>query len=192
MVEKVVPDPEFEALLQHIQETRGLDFRGYKRTSLKRRISLRMEAVGAEDFAAYRAHLEAQPGEFEDLLNTVLINVTSFFRDADAWEVLKDAGHPAVIAAAENDRPIRVWSVGCASGEEPYSIAMLLAEELGTVDFCRRVKIYATDLDEEALKVARLATYSPREVEGVPPNCSRNISSGPTTIMCSSASCANA
>jgi chemotaxis methyl-accepting protein methylase len=95
MVEKTVPDPEFESLLRHIQETRGLDFRGYKRTSLKRRISLRMEAVGAEDFAAYRAHLEAQPGEFEDLLNTVLINVTSFFRDAEAWEVLKTKVIPA-------------------------------------------------------------------------------------------------
>ena len=62
---------------------------------------------------------------------------------------------PTLIADAERDRPIRVWSVGCASGEEPYSIAMLLAEALGMADFCNRVKIYATDLDEEALKVAR-------------------------------------
>jgi two-component system CheB/CheR fusion protein len=169
MVEKAVPDPEFESLLHHIQESRGLDFRGYKRTSLRRRISLRMEAVGAEDFAAYRSHLEAQPGEFEELLNTVLINVTSFFRDAEAWELLKNEVIPAVIANAEDDRPIRVWSVGCASGEEPYSIAMLLAEQLGTAEFCRRVKIYATDLDEEALKVARLASYAPRDVENVPP-----------------------
>jgi two-component system CheB/CheR fusion protein len=169
MVEKVAPDPEFESLLRHIQESRGLDFRGYKRTSLRRRISLRMEAVGSEDFAAYRAHLEAQPGEFEDLLNTVLINVTSFFRDVEAWDVLKTQVIPAIVAAADEDAPIRVWSVGCASGEEPYSIAMLLAEEMGVQDFCRRVKIYATDLDEEALKVARLATYAPREVESVPP-----------------------
>ena len=169
MVEKAAPDPEFESLLRYIQESRGLDFRGYKRTSLRRRIGLRMEALGVEDFAGYRAHLEAQPGEFEDLLNTVLINVTSFFRDAEAWEILKTQVIPAVIANAEDDRAIRVWSVGCASGEEPYSIAMLLAEQLGTLEFCRRVKIYATDLDEEALKAARLATYSPRDVEGVPP-----------------------
>jgi two-component system CheB/CheR fusion protein len=169
MVEKAVPDPEFEMLLRHIQESRGLDFRGYKRTSLRRRISLRMEAVGTDTFAAYRAHLEAQPGEFEDLLNTVLINVTSFFRDAEAWDVLRTQVIPAVVANAQDGRTIRVWSVGCASGEEPYSIAMLLAEEMGTADFCNRVKIYATDLDEEALKVARLASYAPREVEGVPP-----------------------
>jgi two-component system CheB/CheR fusion protein len=168
MVEKTVPDPEFEGLLTHIQESRGLDFRGYKRSSLKRRISLRMEATGVADFAGYRAHLEAEPGEYEDLLDTVLINVTSFFRDADAWEVLRKQVIPTIIANAKEGMPIRVWSVGCASGEEPYSIAMLFAEELGTADFCRRVKIYATDLDEEALKVARLARYSPRDVEGVP------------------------
>jgi chemotaxis methyl-accepting protein methylase len=90
MVEKTPADPEFEALLRYIQESRGLDFRGYKRTSLRRRITLRMEAVGVEDFSAYQAHLEVHPGEFEDLLNTVLINVTSFFRDDEAWSVLRD------------------------------------------------------------------------------------------------------
>jgi two-component system CheB/CheR fusion protein len=168
MTEKAASDPAFETLLHHIQESRGLDFRGYKRTSLRRRISLRMEAVGAEDFSTYQARLEADPGEFESLLNTVLINVTSFFRDAEAWEVLKNEVVPLLIARAEPDRPIRVWSVGCASGEEPFSIAMLFAEKLGMVEFCQRVKIYATDLDEEALKTARLATYSPRGVESVP------------------------
>ena len=168
MTEKNLADPQFESLLRYIQESRGLDFRGYKRTSLRRRLTLRMEAVGVEDFGAYQSHLEVHPGEFEDLLNTVLINVTSFFRDADAWEVLRTEVIPQIIAAAESDRPIRVWSVGCASGEEPYSIAMLFAEALGVQGFCDRVKVYATDLDEEALRSARQATYSPREVEGVP------------------------
>ncbi|HEX8419581.1 MAG TPA: CheR family methyltransferase [Sphingomonas sp.] len=169
MADTTPQDPEFEALLRHIQESRGLDFRGYKRTSLMRRITLRMEAVGVDSFSGYQSHLEADPAEFDDLLNTVLINVTSFFRDADAWEVLKTQVVPTLIANAEPDKPIRVWSVGCASGEEPFSIAMLFAEALGIHEFCRRVKIYATDLDEEALKAARLATYTPRDVEGVPP-----------------------
>jgi two-component system CheB/CheR fusion protein len=169
MVEKAAPDPEFENLLRHIQESRGLDFRGYKRTSLRRRIHIRMEAIGAEDFATYQAHLEVHPGEFADLLNTVLINVTSFFRDAEAWDVLKAQVIPAILANAGDDRPIRIWSVGCASGQEPYSLAMLLAEQMGVSAFCQRVKIYATDLDEDALKVARLATYSPHDVDAVPP-----------------------
>src|SRR4051812_42447795 len=145
MVERTAPDPEFEALLRYIQESRGMDFRGYKRTSLKRRITLRMEAANTATFGEYRSHLEAQPSEFDELLDTVLINVTSFFRDEEAWETLKTQVVPAIVAQAADDRPIRVWSVGCASGEEPYSIAMLFAEEMGTSEFCRRVKIYATD-----------------------------------------------
>src|SRR6195952_260669 len=168
MADKTPPDPEFETLLHYIQESRGLDFRGYKRTNAQGRVTLRMEAVGVDTFGAYQSHLEADPGEFESLLNTVLINVTSFFRDADAWEVLKTEVVPRLVAQAEPDKPIRIWSVGCASGEEPYSIAMLFAEALGVVEFCNRVKIYATDLDEDALKVARLASYSPRDVESVP------------------------
>ena len=163
-------DPDFEALLSYIQESRGIDFRGYKRTSLRRRITLRMAAVEVDSFADYQSHLEVDPGEFESLLNTVLINVTSFFRDTEAWEVLKAEVVPKLVARSEPDKPIRVWSVGCASGEEPYSIAMLLAEALGTTEFCNRVKIYATDLDEDALKTARLATYTPRDVEGVSPD----------------------
>jgi two-component system CheB/CheR fusion protein len=170
MVEKTPADPEFEALLRYIQESRALDFRGYKRTSLRRRITLRMEAVGVDNFAAYQAHLEVHPGEFGDLLNTILINVTSFFRDDEAWTVLRDRVIPQVLANARDERHIRVWSVGCASGEEPYSLAMLFAEAMGVAEFCRRVKIYATDLDEEALKAARLATYQPRDIEGVPPD----------------------
>jgi two-component system, chemotaxis family, CheB/CheR fusion protein len=170
MAEKSPSDPQFESLLRYIQESRGLDFRGYKRTSLKRRITLRMEAVGVEDFGAYQSHLEVHPGEFEDLLNTVLINVTSFFRDPEAWEVLKTEVVPQIVAEAGSERAIRIWSVGCASGEEPYSIAMLFAEALGVRDCCDRVKIYATDLDEEALRAARQATYSARDVECVPPD----------------------
>lgn len=168
MTEQATADPAFEALLQHIQESRGLDFRGYKRTSLKRRIALRMEAVSTDDFAAYQARLEADPGEFANLLNTVLINVTSFFRDSEAWEVLKTQVIPRLIARAEPNDPIRIWSVGCASGEEPFSIAMLFAEQLGRVEFCQRVKIYATDLDEDALKTARTAAYTAREIVNVP------------------------
>jgi two-component system, chemotaxis family, CheB/CheR fusion protein len=169
MVERTAPDPPFESLLRYIQESRGLDFRGYKRTSLRRRITLRMEAVGAQDFAAYQAHLEVDPSEFEDLLNTVLINVTSFFRDPEAWEVLRTQVVPQIIADTDRNRPIRVWSVGCASGEEPYTIAMLFADALGTREISERVKIYATDLDEEALRAARQAIYSLRDVESVPP-----------------------
>ena len=74
-------EPDLRELIRYIQDSRGIDFRGYKKTSLRRRLSHRMEKVGAETFAAYHAFLEAHPQEFSDLLDTVLINVTSFFRD---------------------------------------------------------------------------------------------------------------
>ncbi|CAO3430616.1 CheR family methyltransferase [Azospirillum endophyticum] len=161
-------DSDFTNLIRHIQESRGIDFRGYKRTSLERRIRRRMEEVGCDSFAAYHAFLEAHPQEFIDLLNTVLINVTSFFRDSEAWEVLRREVVPRILERKGDKGPIRIWSVGCASGEEPYSLAMMFAEALGTTDFCRRVKIYATDLDDAALNTARHATYAARDVESVP------------------------
>ncbi|QCN98960.1 PAS domain S-box protein (plasmid) [Azospirillum argentinense] len=161
-------DPEFEALIRYIQESRGLDFRGYKRTSLQRRIRRRMEEAGCEDFAAYHGLLEADPQEFIHLLNTVLINVTSFFRDTESWDVLRTDVVPQILAQRSDRDPIRIWSAGCASGEEPYSLAMLLAEALGKDAFINRVKIYATDLDDAALNTARHAIYSPRDVESVP------------------------
>ena len=160
-------DPEFENLIRYIQESRGVDFRGYKRTSLRRRISLRMEHLNLDTFAHYHSFLEAHPQEFIDLLNTVLINVTSFFRDPDAWEAVKSTVLPQLVDPKRGRDQLRIWSVGCASREEPYSLAMLLSEILGAREFSRRVKIYATDLDEAALNTARHASYLPRDVEGV-------------------------
>jgi two-component system CheB/CheR fusion protein len=170
MADDKAPDPELESLIQHLQQTRQLDFRGYKRTSLRRRIRQRMEEVGCPDFATYRAFLDASPQEFADLLNTVLINVTSFFRDGDAWDVLNRQIVPQIIESKKEGQPIRIWSVGCAAGQEPYSAAMLFAEAMGAEWFCNNVKVYANDLDESALRTARSATYSAREVESVPPH----------------------
>ena len=116
----------------------------------------------------YRQRLEADPDEFAQLLNMILINVTGFFRDPETWEYLQEDVDPAGVDRAGEGSPIRVWSAGCASGEEPYTVAMLLAEALGEEDYRRRVKIYATDLDEEALAEARLAVYTPKQLADVP------------------------
>jgi two-component system CheB/CheR fusion protein len=159
-----------ERLIEYIQESRGMDFRGYKQSSLCRRVTARMQQVGSTGFEEYHSRLEADPGEFRDLLNTVLINVTAFFRDTEAWEKLRSDVIPFLLGRERERRQIRVWSAGCASGEEPYSIAMLLAEALGLREFGARVKIYATDLDEDALALARQATYAPRDVADVAPD----------------------
>jgi two-component system CheB/CheR fusion protein len=163
------PDPAFEALLQHLKVSRGFDFTGYKRSSLVRRVDRRMSQVGVTDYAEYLDYLELHAEEFTGLFNTILINVTGFFRDAEAWEYLRTDVLPALLATKSPTEPLRVWSAGCASGEEAYTLAIVLAEMLGTAEFRDRVKIYATDVDEEALTHARHGTFSDREVRGIPP-----------------------
>ena len=160
--------PEFETLLDYIKRSRGFDFSGYKRASLRRRLDKRLAEVGCRDYAAYAGYLEVHSDEFALLFNTVLINVTTFFRDAQSWEYLSEETIPRILAGKTGDEPIRVWSAGCASGQEPYSIAIALAEALGWDAFRERVKIYATDIDEEALAQARSATYSAQEVQSLP------------------------
>jgi two-component system CheB/CheR fusion protein len=157
-----------EELLEYLKRERGFDFTGYKRASLGRRIGRRMASVGVPDYATYLEYLEVHPGEFHELFNTILINVTSFFRDEIAWEYVRAEIVPAILARRPSPEPIRVWSAGCASGAEAYSVAMAFAEELSEDDFRARVKIYATDVDDEALAAARHATYAERELAPVP------------------------
>ena len=159
--------PDFERLVGYIRESRGFDFGDYKRNTLVRRVIKRMTAVGVKDYAAYLEYLEAQPGEFAALFNTILINVTSYFRDAAAWEYLQQEILPRIIATKERYEPIRVWSAGVASGEEAYSIAMLLCEVLGTAEYRQRAKIYATDVDDDALTRARQGRAEEKELEEV-------------------------
>ena len=161
-------DEAFEALLNHVRDTRGFDFTGYKRTSLMRRVRHRMQHAGTESFEEYLDVLQASSDEFATLFNTILINVTAFFRDPDAWEYLRAEVIPTLLAGRDPGTPIRIWSAGCASGQEAFTLAMLFAEALSPDAFRRRVKIYATDVDEEALAQARAAAYEPRAVESVP------------------------
>jgi two-component system CheB/CheR fusion protein len=163
------PNRDLEVLLDYLRRSRGFDFTGYKRTSLTRRIDKRIQDVGADGYLAYLDHLEVDPEEFTQLFNTILLNVTSFFRDPPAWEFLGGEVLPRLAKAKAADEPIRIWSAGCASGEEAYTLAMVVAEALGPEAVRERVKIYATDVDEEALGEARQARYRARQVDGVPP-----------------------
>ena len=160
---------EFDALLEYLKRSRGFDFTGYKRASLTRRVHKRMQAVGAKSYAEFAQLLEQSPAEFDHLCNTVLINVTAFFRDGVPWDALSSTILPRVLENKPSGEPIRVWSAGCASGEEAYTLAIILAEALGPEEFRSRVKIYATDVDEQALTFARHASYEAKQLEGVPP-----------------------
>lgn len=161
-------DPVFEALLEYIRTNRGFDFTGYKRASLMRRVRKRMQTVGLGSFGDYLDYLEVHPEEFIQLFNTILINVTAFFRDAPARDYLAKEIIPDILASKPPGDPIRIWSAGCASGEEAYTLALLLAEALGPEAFRQRAKIYATDVDEEALAQARQASYSADTLGSVP------------------------
>jgi two-component system, chemotaxis family, CheB/CheR fusion protein len=164
---------EFENLLAYLKASRGFDFTAYKRSSLMRRTLVRMQTIGVSGFGNYQDYLQVDPEEFTRLFNTILINVTGFFRDPPAWEYLASDVLPAMTGPAESTHPIRAWSAGCASGEEAYTIAMLLAERLGVEEFRERVKIYATDVDEDALNEARMASYEERSIKDVPPELLR-------------------
>jgi len=160
---------EFDALLDYLKRSRGFDFTGYKRASLTRRVHKRMQAVGVKTYSEFAQLLEQNPAEFDQLCNTVLINVTAFFRDGVPWDALASTIVPRILESKGPEEPIRVWSAGCASGEEAYTLAIVLAEALGPEAFRSRVKIYATDVDEQALTFARHAAYDAKQLEGVPP-----------------------
>ena len=159
---------KFLPLLEYLKRSRGFDFSGYKRTSLMRRIEKRMQMVGVAEYGDYIDYLEVHPDEFGHLFNMILINVTAFFRDPLSWEYISQEVVPRLLAEKSDTESIRIWSAGCASGEEPYTLAIILAEALGFDEFRKRVKLYATDIDEEALAQARQASYSEREVAGIP------------------------
>ena len=161
-------EQSFEHLLVFLRQQRGLDFTGYKRPSLMRRVLRRMQVLGLRGFDAYSGYLQGHPEEFGQLFNAILINVTSFFRDPHAWEYLEKLVLPEILKGKSASEAVRVWSAGCASGQEAYTIAILLAEAMGAEAFRARVKVYATDADEEALTQARLASYTAKQAGDLP------------------------
>ena len=155
-------------LLQIVLARTRVDFREYKPTTIQRRVERRMTALGITGQAEYAQHCRAHPREVDALFRDLLISVTRFFRDpsefASLRPLLKD------LTAAAGDRPLRVWIAGCATGEEAYSIAMVLAEELGGIDAINRdrLQIFATDIDKDALEVGRKGRYAAAALDDIP------------------------
>ena len=158
-------DQGFDQLVEYLKQTRGFDFSCYKRSSLMRRVRTHMNVHQIDDFISYVDFLQVHPDDFLPLFDTILINVTHFFRDPEFWSYLRETVLPIVIDSLERDTPIRIWSAGCSSGQEAYSLAILFVERLGIESFRKRVKIYATDVDEAALAVARQASYVERDLQ---------------------------
>ena len=137
----------------------GTDFSKYKPSTICRRIDKRLEALSLDSIDAYYDHIQENKEEIDTLFQTVLIGVTRFFRDEEAFKQIRKYVEK-VIADKQPGEPIRAWSVGCASGEEPYSIAIMIAEVLGEDINQYPVQIFATDIDEKALATGRRGFYS--------------------------------
>jgi chemotaxis methyl-accepting protein methylase len=166
-------DPALAALLAKVERARGFRITSYKEPCLRRRLAVRMRARGVSTFDAYARVLDSAPEEYELLLDALTINVTKFFRNPESWAALA-----ARVVAPLASRPgsLAVWSAGCASGEEPYTLAILFAEH-GAL---RRLRIDASDLDRRALEVMAGAEYPATAVDEVPrPLLDRYFGGGP-------------
>ena len=136
-----------------------LDFRHYRKKMLARRVERRMGLSHFDGIADYLTFLRDHPNELRHLSRDLLISVTSFFRDPEAWQALVAQVIVPLVHAKESDVPIRVWCAGCATGEEPYSLGILLLEQLAAAQKSCPIQIFATDVDDAALEVARRAVY---------------------------------
>ncbi|MBV5278096.1 MAG: PAS domain S-box protein [Campylobacteraceae bacterium] len=160
---KNIGDSINETIIQQIYriifEEKGVDFSQYKRSTIVRRIERRLAAVRVETLNDYVDYLKMNVEEVTNLYYDMLIGVTEFFRDADVFEEVKEQ-IKNIIEKKEQGEEIRFWSIGCSTGEEPYSLAILLSEILKDKITKYKIKIFATDIDDESLKIARSGIYA--------------------------------
>jgi chemotaxis protein methyltransferase CheR len=161
-------DAAFAALTGKISREAGLSLDAYKDKCLRRRIAVRMRACGVHTYADYQALLDTNPAEYERLKDAITINVTRFYRNADTWNLLRTLLHEV----CDNDRAeVRAWSAGCSSGEEAYTLAMLIADHLdreGKPERLGLVTVDATDIDRQCLERAQEARYSREALAEIP------------------------
>ncbi|XXX71723.1 CheR family methyltransferase [Sorangium sp. So ce134] len=162
-------DKRLQMLLDLVRERSGIDFKKYKQATILRRLRRRMAATNTDTIDEYLHYVTEHPEEHQRLVNSFLIKVTEFMRDPELFAYLRDVVLPALIAHARSDnRSLRIWSAGCATGEEAYSLAMLVSELLGGELDSFNVRIFSTDVDSEAVAFARRGIYSASAVEDLP------------------------
>jgi two-component system, chemotaxis family, CheB/CheR fusion protein len=159
---------DLEWFLEELHRNRGVDFRSYKRPTILRRLNRRMAATHCESLDEYSRYVEEHPEEYSQLIGTFLIKVTEFFRDPELFDYLKEEVLPELIEEAhQGEKQLRIWSAGSATGEEAYSLAILLSEVLGQEAGLFDVRIFATDIDEDAVRFARRGIYPPSALGGL-------------------------
>ncbi|WP_133137925.1 CheR family methyltransferase [Legionella rowbothamii] len=150
---------EIQKILKLIKHHTGHDFSLYKSNTLFRRIQKRLGALCIHNLSDYIYYIHQHPSELNILFKELLINVTSFFRDPDAFEVLKKELLEKILAHKDKNRDLRIWVPGCSTGEEAYSIAIIVYECMQSLKLNYNVQIFGTDIDEDAIKIARAGVY---------------------------------
>ena len=170
LVENAADDDEqLRTFLRQVRQRTGIDFAQYKMATIRRRLQRLMIAANTPTLGEFQRHLQQHPDQFQRLVHEFLIKVTDFFRDDQLFQYLRDEVLPELIARARAENAeLRIWSAGCATGEEAYSVAILIAELLGNDLRSTGVKIFATDLDQSAIAFARHGVY-PRSALGTMP-----------------------
>lgn len=160
-------EQEWPRLFRLLRTATGVDFRFYKKSTIKRRLARRMAVNKADTLKAYLQILERNRAEMDALFEELLILVTEFFRDSEVFLALREKILPQILKAKPADEPIRIWSVGCSTGQEAYSIAISLLECLGEKSSGKTIQIFGTDVSEKAIEKARTGLYSEQEVKAV-------------------------
>ncbi|MES2465526.1 MAG: chemotaxis protein CheB, partial [Armatimonadota bacterium] len=165
------PDQEaaITGILSHIHAQTGHEFHLYKRATVLRRIARRLQVNGLQSLPDYLDYLLSHPSETSDLVGDLLISVTQFFRDREAWEALERDVIPALFKNKEGQDQLRVWVCGSATGEEAYTLAMLLLEGAARLPHPPKIQVFATDMDADAIGRARTAIYPETIVADVSP-----------------------
>lgn len=159
-------DMAFKKIKRLIFENCHLDCSGYRDEYLKRRFDVRLHATGAETLGKYLVYLKRHPEEYNSLLDDLTVNYTMFFRDSTVYAFLEMNLLPKILRSGGSTR---IWSAGCASGEEPYSLAILVSKLLGEAEAKRCVTIYASDIDEVVLSKAANGVYQKSQVSNLDP-----------------------
>ena len=157
--ERIIDGGKTATILQQLQKTMGVDFTHYKSSTLQRRIARRMALNKLEKVGDYTEFLRTHPAELDALFQDILINVTSFFRDPETFDLLKSSVLPRIVADRSASDAVRMWVVGCSTGEEAYSLAIVFAEFLEQQGRAWPVQIFATDLNGAAVERARSGVY---------------------------------
>lgn len=162
-----VPDVGMQAIFRMLRREHGIDFSQYKPTTLMRRVERRLLLNQSTNVEEYVNELSNNPNELNQLYKDLMIGVTQFFRDTEAFERLAEEELPRLLSSVEDDQELRVWVAGCSTGEEPYSIAMLICEKLETINRRITVRIFATDAHRASLDFASIGVYSEESLERV-------------------------